>query len=489
MFNSIQHFNEISVVVLDKVLENFYKDPTNIAGFVKGISEELMKVGTMMIRETLENMDRLLCDSGRRKMEWVVERHDTKTLLTTLGEVTFRKTLFENRETKEQRYLLDEILGIEKNARMTEDAEAAMLEEAVQTSYRRGGEAASLMYGVSKQTVMTKIHSLQFMPAEKPEKKKKVDYLYIEADEDHVPLQFISRKGDIKTDENGRKKNNAITKMIYVHEGIEPEAPKSRRFRLINPHYFSAVASGKANEALWKEVSEYIESHYERKNIKKIYINSDGGSWIKSGFRIIQGVTHVLDGYHLDKSLSTLTNHMLDSADDVKDEIRRIIKSGTKAEFSDYTDTISEYFKEENVPDSFTKARNYIINNWTAARYRLIKKEGITGSSTEGHVYHLLSSRMSTQAMGWSLLGADKMARLRAYYKNGGDLLELVRYQKKILPEVAGAEDVIFSASEIISQERHMRHDQLGKYYDAIKHSICVQDKKKLYFQSHIWGL
>lgn len=37
-------------------------------------------------------------------------------------------------------YLLDRIIGLEKHERITEDAQTRMLKEAVQTSYRRGGE-------------------------------------------------------------------------------------------------------------------------------------------------------------------------------------------------------------------------------------------------------------------------------------------------------------------------------------------------------------
>ncbi len=70
-------------------------------------------------------------------------------------------------------------MGLEKNQRLTEDAEAKLLEEAVQTSYRRGGEAASLMADVSKQTVKNKIHQLQFPEHKIPEEKKEVEFLYL----------------------------------------------------------------------------------------------------------------------------------------------------------------------------------------------------------------------------------------------------------------------------------------------------------------------
>lgn len=100
----------------------------------------------------------------------------------------------------------------------------------------------------------------------------------------------------------------------------------------------------------------------------------------------------------------------------------------------------------------------------------------MVGSSTEGHVYHVLSSRMSTRPMGWSVLGASKMSELRAYDLNGGDMLELVRYQEKELPVAAGAENQILLSSEIIRSERN-RHGQIGKYVESINHSVDSQIK------------
>lgn len=56
-----------------------------------------------------------------------------------------------------------------------------------------------------------------------------------------------------------------------------------------------------------------------------------------------------------------------------------------------------------------------------AAKLRLRHQNGVKGSSTEGHVSHVLSSRMSSRPMGWSIKGATKMAKLRAYELNGVD--------------------------------------------------------------------
>lgn len=70
--------------------------------------------------------------------------------------------------------------------------------------------------------------------------------------------------------------------------------------------------------------------------------------------------------------------------------------------------------------------------------------------------------------MGWSMKGATKMA--------------------KLLPKVAGAEYDVLSSAEIIRSEKN-RNGELGKYTESISHRVSLQNKKIVYFNSHIWGL
>jgi len=51
------------------------------------------------------------------------------------------------------------------------------------------------------------------------------------------------------------------------------------------------------------------------------------------------------------------------------------------------------------------------------------------GSSAEGQVSHIFAARLSSRPMGWSKIGADKMARLRVYKANGGKVIDLMRYK------------------------------------------------------------
>ena len=80
------------------------------------------------------------------------------------------------------------------------------------------------------------------------------------------------------------------------------------------------------------------------------------------------------------------------------------------------------------------------------------------------------------------------MAQLRAYNENGGEMLELVRYQKKDLPKAVGEAYEVLSSAQLLQSEKS-RHGELGKYTESISHSLSMQSKKIMYFNAHIWGL
>ena len=183
------------------------------------------------------------------------------------------------------------------------------------------------------------------------------------------------------------------------------------------------------------------------------------------------------------------TSHLLDSAEDARREIFETMKKGTKKDFKEMIEKILRVTEGDAAVKRVNECKEYILSNWSAVKVRLAGREGILGCSAEGHVSHVLSSRMSSRPMGWSKIGVEKMARLRAYYWNGGKMLELVREQRKELPKAAGAEENdIISSAEMLQAEKN-RHHELGKYFESINHRISEGAKKYVWFYTHIWGL
>lgn len=488
MINSIRYFEEKSISKFEEMENEFIKKPENIAEFVIGLTQELHNIGLRMIQEALENLDDEIRNNLYRKSRWNIVTRDEKELITSLGNLTYKKTLYKNKNTGKSEYLIDKIMKLDKHERMTPDAVTRLLIEAVQTSYRRGGIECSLESQVSKQTTKNKLHELKFPKPEIPVTKKEVEYLYIDADEDHVSLQFHEKKGDLIENEKHQKNNCHIAKIVYVYEGIEPESPQSKRHRLINPYYFCDAEKEKTNEEFWDEIYKYMDSHYELSKVKKIYLNADGGAWIKAGVKKMADVTYVLDEFHLEKYLTKLSSHMLDSKEDAKTELRNIIQKGTKEEFHSKVEELKEYSNGNS--KKIDEAEQYILSNWTPAKIRLNRKDGVKGCSAEGHVSHVLSARMSSRPMGWSINGAAKMAELRAYYLNKRNIYDLVKYQKEALPKAAGQEDeeIVLTSAQILTSERN-RHGDLGKYLESISHSIPSSSKKIVSIGLHLRNL
>ena len=57
MLNSIIYFEENCTEIFEKLENDFLKNPTNFAGYVYGLVDELHKLGREMIKESLETMD------------------------------------------------------------------------------------------------------------------------------------------------------------------------------------------------------------------------------------------------------------------------------------------------------------------------------------------------------------------------------------------------------------------------------------------------
>ena len=183
------------------------------------------------------------------------------------------------------------------------------------------------------------------------------------------------------------------------------------------------------------------------------------------------------------------TSHLKDSKSDAISEIYRAIHKKKKWMAEAVFDKILMYTEEESKQKAVERSKNYILGNWSGIMLSMGSKDKKIKCSAEGHVSHVYSDRMSSRPLGWSKVGADKMARLRVYWKNGGDMLELVRFQQRELPKAAGSEEVIYTATDMIRMENANRK-RLGNMADIPTYSIPYSQIKKIAaIRHHIWGL
>lgn len=63
MLNSILYFEEHCIKYFGKLEDDFLKSPKNFAEYVYGFTDTLCKFGTEMLRDSLEAIDQMLCES------------------------------------------------------------------------------------------------------------------------------------------------------------------------------------------------------------------------------------------------------------------------------------------------------------------------------------------------------------------------------------------------------------------------------------------
>ena len=147
----------------------------------------------------------------------------------------------------------------------------------------------------------------------------------------------------------------------------------------------------------------------------------------KEGLNWIKGSQYVLDYFHLSKYVRKATAHQPHTFSYLWNYIDQHNKEATRELLNiiiEETETETET-KKESVRDS----KRYILNNWEGIKRRY--EEEYIGCSAEGHISHILSSRLNSRPLGWSKTGADQMARLRVYRANGGNVYEFMSKKKK----------------------------------------------------------
>lgn len=410
MKDIIQEVTENISQKFEEELKRLLSEKRDISEFILAIKKTLDETGTKLVAEALETLDQAVKKAKDRKQNWIVKsKDDPKNLVTIFGEVSYKRTYYENKKTGEYCYLSDEMVGIEAHDRLDLSLKARLIEEAIDLSYKKSGEKVAQKTVLSSQTVMNTIRKLGCVDnnAVNPkETKRKVKILYIEADEDHVALQ----KGGI-----------IEPKLIYVHEGRKRVG--KNRWQLINPFYFSGIYAD--SDELWLEVADYIYKTYDQDAIEKIYLAGDGAKWIKNGLGWIKGSISVLDSYHLLKYVTTATAHIKD----LTPLMWKYINQGEKKKLKDLFSKIIIETETETKKKAVIEARKYILNNWEGIKNQ--QQKDYFGCSVEGHISHILSSRLSSRPLGWSEKGVDQMARLRAFRANGGIVYDLLLEKKQ----------------------------------------------------------
>ena len=406
--NIISLFNSF-VNHLNKILDNnlfLYALEHNISNSTNTLNLDIL-------RNILECLDLEYKNSKERKDKYYVQQTRERTLITSLGLITFNKTYYKSKNKIDGKYeyysYLEDCLGIDKWAKISLSCEVNLINNALDNGMTWASTNTIPNYSISRQTISTKIKNINFNYFENIVKKETPKVLYIEADEVHANLQSRNK---------GTK--NKIIPVILTHEGHKEDFVRKKELK--NTHYIASSIL-KTNK-LWKETYKYLDAVYNLNKVDKIFLSSDGGTWITDYDIAFPNVIFVLDKFHYRKALNyifkkdTIITNIADSY--LRNKMINEFKILVKTQYQLYSDQKKMMIQKQN----------YLINhidgiiNQNHPDYKC-------PCSMEGHISNKYAKFITSRPHSYSKDGLENITQLLTMKANKIRLTEEIYYKFK----------------------------------------------------------
>ena len=130
--NIVTLFEELlnSLIVAEEKFLNNPKDFHSLETSVKTTTEAF---SASFLSNVLSSINDTIYNDSWRKSRYTVQRNDKRTVISSVGDITFDSTYYRNIQDGTYHYLVEEIIGLDAHERFTEEAETVMLTEALKT--------------------------------------------------------------------------------------------------------------------------------------------------------------------------------------------------------------------------------------------------------------------------------------------------------------------------------------------------------------------
>ena len=406
--NIISLFNSF-VNHLNNILDNnlfLYELEHNISNSTNTLNLDIL-------RNILEYLDLEYKNSKERKDKYYVQQTRERTLITSLGLITFNKTYYKSKNKINGKYIyysyLEDYLGIDKWAKMSLSCEVNLINNALDNGMTWASVNTIPNYSISRQTISTKIKNINFNYFESIVKKETPKILYIEADEVHANLQSRNK---------GTK--NKIVPVILTHEGHKEDFVKKKELK--NTHYIAS--SILKTDKLWEETYKYLDTVYDLNKVDKIFLSSDGGSWITGYDIAFPNAIFVLDKFHYKKAL----NYIFKKEPNITSIADNYLRSKMINEFKILVKTQYKLYPDQK--NEMIKKQNYLINhidgiiNQNHPDYKC-------PCSMEGHISNKYAKFITSRPHSYSKDGLENITQLLTMKANKIRLTEEIYYKFK----------------------------------------------------------
>jgi hypothetical protein len=380
--------------------------------FVKRLDTFLLEKALVWARKTykaiLEQLDELA--AKERSKELTIEHRRAVWHQSCLGPVKVRRRQYRVGMGK-YRYLLDELMGMDKHGHITVAVQELVLEMAAAMPYRRSAEVLRKTSAIdlAHQTIWRLVGKAADPYLEKAENEL---HWFLETGE--IPEGEGKRSARLLVEADGvilslqrEKERKAEVKLGIAYEGWEKVGKD--RYKTVNKTAYAAVTD---RDSFWAGMSLKLQGRYDLSRVRDTVVGGDGAAWVKEGASYVNG-RFQLDRYHLNRELCAALGH----DEKTRYKVWQACESG-KAELG--LQIMVEAMREAKGEQArrIAKAYHYLEENRSGlGDYRLTLgeegKELRRTGAIEGNVDKLVVRRMKNQGMSWTVRGIRRLLCIR----------------------------------------------------------------------------
>lgn len=370
--------------------------------FLRDVRSDMRGAARAAVAECVERFDREVASAlGRR---WELRGRPERTVITMFGAVTYRRARYRDEDGR-SRYPTDELLGVAKGARLTDDAFLWLVRRCATVSYRQAardfadvsGAAVSAM--CAWRAVQREADLIRADLASAPAGGVSQADVFCECDGIFVALQSEGRRAEAISRflyEQSRRRASVEIKVGCVYAGVSEDG-HGRRSR----GNLALFATTGPAEELREGMRRTVEADYDVDDIECLHYASDGGRWcLESGLEGLGALYRQgLDLFHVMKCVVRAFPDGAGREHLVSLALRRRPEALARA-----VDRMIPQVEDPRRRRRMRECRDYVTNHAD-----LLRGGGSLGTmeATNARVW---AKRMKGFGLSWSRRGAGSMA-------------------------------------------------------------------------------
>ena len=296
---SLKLFNDVEFLLNNLFVNDGSNHYFSLIYKIQTSAREMVK---SIVSSTFEELDNDFKESTYRKTRYFVNKSNvSRTLITIVGEITFKRTYYGSKHSNKKFFYIDKIFDLPKNDHYDPIVKTIAISKAVSTSQAQSVrdtsssindlsyfESDSIIKDISRQSVYNWIKNW-YVPNIVPKSVETPDTLYVMADEKYIGSQdiekdiliksFVAFENVIDVSKNRRK---LVNRTVFSHYGdrlihIFKNKPKSYFIDAVGTIIYN---NPNRKETITKKLNYIINNYANIKSMLDLNIGSSMESHI-----------------------------------------------------------------------------------------------------------------------------------------------------------------------------------------------------------------